>query len=208
MNSITDLLGKLKEYIPGISSDSLGGFDLDSFAMNFGGGAKAFLFEWTPTLIHPYMKRNDRFLVRSTTVPETIIEEITVEYQQLNYKIGGKKSFSDWIISFNLDNKAELRTRFENWSNNIHKVDSEGFQHLLPVFGESGGPKTFHNSYMTNETFTMLDNNMDPILQITLYGAWPKSIGPITLDYATQDFAQFDVTFSYLYHEIKGQSGV
>lgn len=174
-------------------------FDLDSFSNSFAGGARAYLFEWKPvfTLLS---NKGYQFLVKSTNVPSTTIEEIIVDYQQINYKVGGKKTFEDWTVSLNVDVDAKVRTDFEKWSDKIHKVkESEGYQHFYPD----------DTQYMSQETFTMYGlsdipfGEFDGKLEITLYNTWPKIIGPITLDYGNQDFATFDVTFSYLYHKIK-----
>ena len=185
-------------------------FSVDSFSDNFQGGAKAFLFLWEPSMPTDVVPREEqekrKYLVRSTTLPQSSVEEIIVEYQHLNYKFGGKRSFEDWNISLNVDINAKVRYEFEQWMQKIHEVravtnfaDSEDAiaKHLYP--GTSGT----QDSYLTTQTFKMLRGDGSDLIVIKLYNAWPKTIGPVSLDYSTQDFANFEVTFSYMYHEFK-----
>jgi hypothetical protein len=175
---------------------TLGGLDIDTFVTQFNGGARSYLFEWQPNTSLGIMGENDRFLVRASKIPATNIEPIIVEYQQIDFKFGGKKKYDDWTISFNVDRKADIRRKFEEWSNLIHEVKRDGFYH-----------KYFDN-YKSDETFKMLGKGsvfaIKDILGVKLYGVWPSSIGEIEMDYSNQDFAHFDVTFSYQYHIIEG----
>jgi hypothetical protein len=165
-------------------------FSIDDFSKYFQGGAKPYMFLWTPNTT--FLKNDYRYLVKATSVPSTTIEEIVVEYQQINFKYGGKKTFEDWTVTMVVDSNAEIRVKLEEWSNKIHNISSsDGFRH------------GYFNDYKADEEFRMLGNDWEDLLVVKLYDAWPKSIGQITLDYSVQDFAQFDVTFSYMYHEIK-----
>jgi len=162
--------------------------NIDEFSSYFKGGAKSYLFEWTPNT--KFLRNDFKFLVRASSVPSTSIEEIVVEYQQINFKMGGKKNFEDWTISLNIDPKSDVRKKFEDWSNKIHEVGDNKYVHH------------YSKDYVSIEEFYMLDGNGNKLLTVKLFDAWPKTIGSITMDYSSQDFAQFDVTFSYLYHII------
>jgi len=171
------------------------GLDLDTFATNFNGGARAYLFEWVPNTSLGIMNEKDKFLVTASKVPATVIEPIVIEYQQVEFKFGGKKKFDDWTLSFNVDNAAEIRKKFEKWYNKIHQVEKDGFSHK------------YLKDYKSDEEFHMIGkssllSSIDTILTVKLIDAWPSSIGEITMDYSDQNFAQFDVTFSYQYHII------
>jgi hypothetical protein len=187
LESIADTLG-----LGGLFSDDK--FSIDNFSAYFEGGARSYLFMWEPgsPLISPTLLNNDfRYLVRASKVPATTIEEINIEQQGINFKMAGKKSFDSWTVSFNVDKNAYLRIKFEEWSNFIQEVNTEGISNK------------YWDDYTSTQEFKMLDGGGDPILNIKLYGAWPKTIGEITMDYSNQDFAQFDVEFSYLYHIIE-----
>lgn len=174
--------------------------DLDNFALFFNGGARSYLFEWVPMGNGlGLFSHNDAYLVKSSKIPETVIEPVIVEYQQLDFKFGGKKRFEDWTISLKVDTKADIRRKFEEWSQRVHQIstykDSKEFKHK------------YFKDYKSDEIFRMLGSegwgSMQPILEIKLFNAWPSAIGPIELDYSSQDFAYFDVTLTYQYHEIK-----
>lgn len=174
-------------------------FTIDDFSTHFKGGARAYLFRWTPPIISDvdFDVIDDSMLVKSTNFPETTVEEHIIEYQQVNLKIAGKKTYNDWTVAFVVDKEGLIRLNFEKWMNKIHNINSSGsFQ------------QNYYSKYIVGQmTFQMLDyggvfgvKTGNELLKITLHNVWPKSIGPITLDYSSQDFAQFDVTFSYLYH--------
>jgi hypothetical protein len=175
----------------------LGDLDIDTFSTNFNGGARSYMFEWEPSTVLGIMSKTDRFLVRASKIPSTTIDHIVIEYQQIDFKFGGKKKYDDWTISFNVDKVADIRRKFEKWSNLIHEVKKDSFAHK------------FFKDYKSDETFSMLGKKSGPltisdILIVKLYGVWPSSIGEIEMDYSNQDFAHFDVTFSYQYHIIEG----
>jgi hypothetical protein len=175
-------------------------FSIDNFINEFKGGAKSFLFVWEPEILKssgstldPQLEKKRRYLVKSTNFPASNVEEINVELQGVNFKMGGKRTYEDWNVVLNVDVDGKIRYELEDWMQGIHKVtDKENLHFYL-------------EHYATTQTFKMLkgDGNFgDPLLEIKLYNAWPKSIGSIALDYSSTDFAQFDVTFAYQYHTI------
>jgi len=176
-------------------------FSIDNFINEFRGGAKSFLFIWEPeikdsegNLLALDTRKKRRYLVKSTGFPSSNVEEIIVEYQGLDFKMGGKRSYEDWNITLNVDADGMIRYELEEWMNAIHKVDDKNNQHF------------YRSRYETTQIFKILkgDGNFEsPLLQVTLYNAWPKSISSIALDYSSTEFAQFDLTFSYQYHTIE-----
>jgi hypothetical protein len=175
-------------------------FSIDNFINEFKGGAKSFLFVWEPQIkkadssdLEPDSTKKRRYLVKSSSFPASNVEEIMVELQGVNFKMGGKRSYEDWNVVLNVDVDGKIRYEFEQWMQAIHNVTDKENKHF------------YLEHYSTTQTFHMLkgDGNFgDPLLEIKLYNAWPKSISAIALDYSSTDFAQFDVTFSYQYHTI------
>jgi len=163
-------------------------FDLESFRSQFQGGARAYLFLYKPNI--PTSTIDAKFLVRASILPGTTIEEILVNWQGQDFKMAGKKTFTDWTITFNVDKESKLRKDFEDWSDKIHKIRSD--ENLFGVTTD----------YFATQSLSMLDYDGSEILEIKLVDAWPKEIAAITLDYSTMDVAQFDVTFTYQFHEI------
>jgi len=179
---------------------------IDSFKSNFYGGARAYLFEYVPMFpINLYatgseQSKSSAYLVKSTTFPEDSVEEIIVNWQGADFKMAGKRTFSDWTISFNVDRNSKLRETFDLWMSNMHsfkaKVDNI----------ETAGSMRYGNlnEYMITQELSMLDWDGSTVIgSVKMYYAWPKSVGAITLDYSSMEIASFDVTFAYQYHIIE-----
>jgi len=162
------------------------GFNLENFTANFSGGARSYLFMYEPSFPEGSLSDTRRYLVRSTTLPDSNIEELILNWQGLDFKVAGKQSYSDWTITFNVDQKYNIRNDFELWMNNISNRDKYGKM----------------KDYMQDQNLLLLDYEGNRIGSVKLFNAWPKSVSAITLDYSAMDVAQFDVTFSYQYHEI------
>jgi len=180
----------------------MAGFDINSFKSNFSGGARAYLFMWTPefpTAISTVMESAKvPYLVRATSLPEDSVEEIIVNWQGADFKMAGKRTFTDWTITLNTDKKALIRQDFNSWIQLIHQID-ESATHLYGTPGDGGSTA----NYFTTQILQMLDYDGVPINTLKLVGTWLKSVSPITLDYSSMDIAQFDITFTYQYHVLE-----
>ena len=192
------------------------GIDIDAFISSSGGDrARAYLFEWylppTPELnLDIPIPGIDlelpsaKYYVKSSSVPETQVEEISTYYQGVQYKAAGSRRFQDWTVTVQGDPDGYLRFLCDVWMQNIHTI--------LPTINRYGNAKaqSFNpfDSYFREQIFAMLDKNGNPTLLIGLHNTWPKSIGPIELDYESTDFASFDITFAYEYHIIAPTFGM
>jgi len=164
-------------------------FDIDSYRASFQGGARQYLFYVKPNFpagVAGADTERATYLVRSSTLPETTTEEIMLNWQGFDYKVAGKYTYADWTITFNVDINSDINTMFMNWMNLIHD----------PTTNLYNVPST----YLADQQIELLNLDSKPIMKYKLVGAWVKMMGPITLDYASNDIAQFDVTFSYMYH--------
>ncbi|HRR48414.1 MAG TPA: phage tail protein [Bacteroidales bacterium] len=129
------------------------------------------------------------YLVKSTSLPDSTIEEIQSHWVGQKYKMASVRSDGDWNVTFIVDNDAKILTKFWAWQKIIHNPQSN-------IYGKP-------ISYMVDQDIHLLGfDTGSTICCFKLYGAWPKSIGQIQLDYQTNDLVQFDVTFSYQYHTI------
>ena len=168
------------------------GFGIQDFITQrgFQGGQRAYLFLYEPDIpIASAEKGMNKYLVRTTTLPETTMEEIMVNWQGQDYKFAGKYTFTDFTVTFNVDIKASIRKQFEDWMNLVHSIKENTYSAL--------------DVYMQDQIISLLDYDGNKLQSYRLVGAWPKSVGSISLDYATNDVSQFDVTFSYQYHYIE-----
>jgi len=139
--------------------------------------------------------KNDRmfpYLVKSTSLPETSFEEVDVKYGGISYKIAGNKSFGDWTVSLNIDEKGLILDKFHDWQKMIYNLGD----------GSAGLP----SKYMADQEIHLLDYTGNTIKSYKLFGCWPKTIGAVNMDYSTNDTATIDITFTYLYYEMMSNS--
>jgi len=163
-------------------------FDVDSYRANFNGGARAYLFYYKPVFPSSIAANSDEatYLVRSTSLPETSIDDIQLAWQGFDFKVAGKYTYTDWTVTFNCDAEANIQKYFHNWLSLIHDPTTNIYTN--PV------------NYMVDQQIDLLGLTGDPITKYKLFACWPKVIGNASLDYTTNDVVQFDITFAYLYH--------
>lgn len=170
-------------------------FNLNAFMSTYGDYARSYLFKCTVNKLNAFGVRDHEYLVKSTRLPESTIDEIESDWQGMKYKIGGTQQFTDFTVSFNMDVGGNIRTAFLKWMGVIHNPETS--IHSDPTV------------YFTDIKLDHLNGQFRKIMTYELIGAWPKSVGEVSLDYAAKEIATFDVTFSYQYHRIsEGTSGI
>jgi hypothetical protein len=164
------------------------GFNLDQFRAKFSGGARSYLFYFRPMFPAAFgiTTEDAQYLVKTTSLPESTLTPITVPWQGYDFKMAGRHEYADLTVTFNVDINSRIRLAYERWSHFIHDPETNIYE--MP------------DNYMQDQILYLLDYNGDPMLTYKLFGAWPTSIGAVTLDYSAIDVAQFDVTFSYQRH--------
>jgi len=182
-------------------------FDIDSYKTKFLGGAKAYLFFALFTfpnsmgiqtssnssimdqMLSPFGYKAGSnvvpYLVKSTSIPDSSFEEITVSYPGIPFKMAGSRSYGDWTVSFNVDEEGTLLNSFNLWHDIIYD----------PKYNKPGEPAT----YMATQQLFLLNGAGESTRSYNLVNAWPKSIGAVSLDYSSTDIATVDVTFAYQY---------
>jgi hypothetical protein len=163
-------------------------FDIDGYRSNFQGGARSYLFYYKPVFPGGIGTESDKatYLVRSTTLPDTSIDEIITSWQGFDYKIAGKYTYSDWTVSFNIDIDAKILEYLQNWASLIHDPTTNTY--TTPV------------NYMVDQQIELLGLDGNVVTKYKLFGCWLKNINTVSLDYNQNDVAQIDITFSYIYH--------
>lgn len=163
-------------------------FDIDSYRSHFQGGARSYLFYYKPMFPSSVGADVDSatYLVRSTSLPETSIDEIALAWQGFDFKVAGKYTYSDWTVTFNVDADAKIQKNFQQWMSLIHDPTTNVYSNTA--------------DYMMDQQIDLLSLTGQPIMKYKLFACWPKSLGNISLDYSNNEVAQFDVTFAYLYH--------
>lgn len=133
-----------------------------------------------------------KYFVKSTSLPESSIEETTTHFCGNQYKLPSVRRTQDWSVSFNVNDDASVIKKFWEWHLLMNNPET-GF------YGKS-------SDYMADQKVQLVGANGSIICTYTLYGCWPKSISAVNLDYAANEIAQVDITFSYQYHTITGKS--
>lgn len=167
------------------------GFDINSYRASFQGGARQYLFYYKPNFpggVAGIDISSATYLVRTTVLPETTTEEIMVNWQGFDFKVAGKYTYADWTVTFNVDLDARIQTMFHNWSALIHDPTTNVYKR--PAL------------YFADQQVELLDLDGKVLMKYKLMGAWPKTVGQATLDYASNEVVQFDVTFAYIYHTV------
>ena len=152
--------------------------------------ARAYLFEiWISTAPVPITGGETfaSYLVRSSSLPESTIEAIEIPYQGQVQKIASTHTFAEWTVTFNLDMAAELRRNFLRWQKYIHD----------PVTNTHNVPRAYYGVAKAN----LLGGQGQVIQEYTLKDVWPSAVGALDLAQDSKDVAQFDVTFTYNWHE-------
>ena len=136
---------------------------------------------------------NFKYYIRSTTLPESSVDEVSTYFCGRQYKMSSVRRTQDWGVSFLVNEDASVLQKFWEWNKLFEN----------PETGIYGKPK----DYMTDQTIQLLGLDGSAICTYKLYGAWPKSIGAVTLDYSQNEFATVDITFSYQYHTVAAGNG-
>jgi len=174
------------------------GFDLGSFASQLSsvGAARGYLFEIVPQfpVITNTPGVDGGYLVRSSSLPASTFEPITLTWQGYDFKMPGKETFAEWTVTFTCDLNTGMHSAFMQWFHQIHDRKTNLWNEPTVLMTDQHASLL---SYVTG----------NPIMTYSFYHAWPSSIGEIALDYAGTDVATFDVTYTYQYHTVKYEAG-
>lgn len=129
------------------------------------------------------------YYVKSTSLPESTINETLTYWQGTEYKMGSTQRFTDWTVTLNVDRNGDILKKFRDWQDAIHTPESN-------IYGKPV-------DYMCDQKLYLISGDSgEEISEYKLVGAWPKSLGAVSLDYGSNEIATFDVTFSYQYHTV------
>lgn len=152
-----------------------------------GGGARSSLFKVTiafPEGIGAAIGEKSSFMIKQASIPETSVAAIEVDFRGRKIKVPGNRSFSDYSITVINDTDFEIHSAFVKWLDSINShIANTGFNDTT--------------SYEADVLIEQLDRSGNPIKAFTLVGAWPNSLGEISLDYSSDSIEEFQVTLSY-----------
>jgi len=175
-----------------------------------GGGARSNLFE-VQMAFPDFAKANTEtlndipFLVKAAEIPASTIGNIPVPFRGRVLPIAGDRTFAPWTVTIINDTNFRLRDVMERWSDGINDIQTaqgainpEEYQTKAKVLQLSRG----------KDVSTKQTSNLEiPILrEYDFIGIYPNDVSAIPLDHgATDTIEEFQVTFNYLYYEVRGK---
>ena len=174
-----------------------------------GGGTRANLFE-VQMAFPTYLSVSDEnetindipFLVKAAEIPASNIGNIPVPFRGRILPIAGDRTFDPWTVTIINDTNFRLRDVMERWSDSINDL-------------QTAQGRTNPEEYQTKASVIQLDRlgkkPGDTITELRTYdftGIYPNVVSSIPLDHgATDTIEEFQVTFNYLFYEVKGING-
>ena len=174
-----------------------------------GGGTRANLFE-VQMAFPTYLSVSDEnetindipFLVKAAEIPASNIGNIPVPFRGRVLPIAGDRTFDPWTVTIINDTNFRLRDVMEKWSDSINDL-------------QTAQGRTNPEEYQTKASVIQLDRlgkkPGDTIRELRTYdftGIYPNVVSSIPLDHgATDTIEEFQVTFNYLFYEVKGING-
>ena len=166
-----------------------------------GGGARSNLFEvniaYPGFLGDEDVTLNGEFLIKAAEIPASNLGNIPVPFRGRVLPVAGDRTFDPWTVTVINDTDFKIRDRMEKWSNFINDIQTaQG----------SVNPEDYQTSATVQQLGRSAASNNIPILRSYQFvGIYPNAVSSIPLDYgATDQIEEFQVTFNYLYYEIRG----
>jgi hypothetical protein len=103
------------------------------------------------------------------------------EFREVPYE----KLYGDIQMSFYVDNNLTVKGLFDDWMNLIQSPGSRNFE--------------YYDNYTSSMQIEVLDTNDRLRHRTYIYEAYPKTISPIQMDYASKDVMKLQVNMQYKY---------
>ena len=172
-----------------------------------GGGARPNLFEVELTTLPNGVEWDAdkfRYMCKASSLPASNIAAIDVPFRGRIFKVAGDRTIETWSVTIINDEDFKLRNAFEEWMEQIAKLDNN--------LGA-----TLPESYMTNATVfqlgrgstkssTYCDGNNNAVLkEYEFVDIFPTSISAIDLSYDSSDaIEEFTVDFNVQSYSLTG----
>ena len=175
-----------------------------------GGGARPNLFEVELTTLPngvAWDADKFRYMCKASSLPASNIAAIDVPFRGRIFKVAGDRTIETWSVTIINDEDFKLRNAFEQWMEQIAKLDNN--------LGA-----TLPESYMTNATVFQLgrgsspssknsDGNNNAVLkEYEFIDIFPTTISAIDLSYDSSDaIEEFTVDFNVQSYRLTGAGG-
>ena len=171
-----------------------------------GGGARPNIFEVQIPEFPNYVVKDGEtlkdltFLCKAAALPASNVANIDVPFRGRILKVAGDRTFDTWTVTVINDEDFKLRTSFEQWMNQMSKLDNA-----------TGA--TNPSSYMTDayvyqlgrgqQKFSTENTDADssvPLRTYRFYDIFPTNVSQIDLSYDTSDtIEEYTVEFQVQY---------
>ena len=148
-----------------------------------------------------------QYMCKAAQLPASVIANIDVPFRGRIFKVAGDRTIETWSVTIINDEDFKLRNAFEEWMEQIAKLDNN--------LGA-----TLPESYMTNATVFQLgrgstksstnsDGNNNAVLkEYEFVDIFPTSISAIDLSYDSSDaIEEFTVDFNVQSFRLSGAGG-
>ena len=175
-----------------------------------GGGARPNLFEVELTTLPngvTWDADKFRYMCKASSLPASNIAAIDVPFRGRIFKVAGDRTIETWSVTIINDEDFKLRNAFEQWMEQIAKLDNN--------LGA-----TLPESYMTNaavyqlgrgstKSSTSSDGNANSVLkEYEFVDIFPTTISAIDLSYDSSDtIEEFTVDFNVQSYRLTGAGG-
>ena len=172
-----------------------------------GGGARPNLFEVELTTLPAGISWDAeifRYLCKAAALPASNIAQIDIPFRGRIFKVAGDRTFDVWQITVINDEDFKLRTAFEEWMNQISKLDNNvgatdpsAYMTNAKVFqlGRGAAPSSQDNAGSSNAV----------LKEYEFVDIFPTAISAIDLSYDTSDaIEEFTVDFQVQSFNIVG----
>ena len=175
-----------------------------------GGGARPNLFEVELTTLPngvAWDADKFRYMCKASSLPASNIAAIDVPFRGRIFKVAGDRTIETWSVTIINDEAFKLRNAFEQWMEQIAKLDNN--------LGA-----TLPESYMTNATVYQLGRGSTPssknsdgsansvLKEYEFIDIFPTTISAIDLSYDSSDaIEEFTVDFNVQSYRLTGAGG-
>lgn len=129
------------------------------------------------------------FTARAADLPASEVASFDVPYFGRTIKVAGDRTFSAWSTTIMNDEDFSVRSMFELWSNAINRMQAN-----------IRDPNLAAEQYKADFEIIQFAKDGSIIRSYTMIGAWPTSVGNISLDWSsTSQIEEFTVNFAYDY---------
>jgi hypothetical protein len=185
--------------------------NVNDFLQKVGQGVKPNMFEVRipfPTTLSSGGSDDEliTLLCKSTNLPGSSLGSIDVPFRGRTVKIVGDRTFDNWSATFFNDKEMKIRSRFEQWMENMNTHEAN----TAPLFTPGSTAK-----YMSDIEVDQLEKDGTTtgtaLRSYKLWHAFPISISQIDLAYDSNDqIEEFTVEFQMSYWTVEngGASGI